>query len=82
MSLLPDALISDVGGGVGSMMMSLYNTFSHLHFAVQDTAMIEISHQVWDASSLSVLALTNQGRSRPGNSQMQPESCSKVIATL
>ena len=47
----PDALIVDVGGGVGGAMMSLYKCFPHLRFAVQDTAkMIEIGHQVRDAS--------------------------------
>ena len=47
----PDALIIDVGGEVGSAMMSLYKTFPHLRFAVQDMAkMIEIGHQVRDAS--------------------------------
>ena len=50
-SLSPDALIVDVGGGVGGAMMSLYKSFPHLRFAVQDTAkMIEIGHQVRDAS--------------------------------
>ena len=50
-SLPPDALIVDVGGGVGGAMMSLYKAFPHLRFAVQDTAkVIEIGHQVQDAS--------------------------------
>ena len=48
-SLPPDALIVNVGGGVGTAMMSLYKTFPHLRFAVQETAkMIEIGHQVRD----------------------------------
>ena len=46
----PDARIVDVGGGVGGAMMSLYKSFPHLRFAVQDTAkMVEIGHQVRDA---------------------------------
>ena len=50
-SLPPDALIVDVGGRVGGAMISLYKTFPHLRFAVQDMAkMIEIGHQVRDAS--------------------------------
>ena len=77
-----DALIIDVSGRVGSVMLSLYKTLPYLCFTVQDTAkMIEIGHQVQDTSLLSVLALTNQGRSGVSNSQMQShqaESRSKI----
>ena len=52
-SLVPGALIVDVGGGVGGAMMSLFKVFPHLRFAVQDTTkMVEIGYQVESSSSI------------------------------
>jgi O-methyltransferase domain len=84
--LPPDALIVDVGGGVGGAMMSLFKAFPHLRFAVQDTTkMIEIGEQVRNASIILHLLLINRNRFGISNSQMlslQAESDYKVITTL
>ena len=81
----PDALIVDVGGGVGGAMMSLYKTFPHLRFAVQDTPkMIKIGHEVRDPSVICTCA-DQLGQIWNNNSQTQSrraESCAKVITTL
>ena len=58
-SLVPGALIVDVGGGVGGAMMSLFKAFPHLRSAVQDTTkMVEIGDQVQCASF--ICTRTNQ----------------------
>lgn len=64
-SMLGNATVVDVGGGVGSMCLDLAKAFPDLHFVVQDLpATIEKAYPIWNAEAADAVAA--------GRVQLQP----------